>query len=205
LNECEEGMLGTDAFDFDSDGDGIPDYLELIYNFNPIVSDIKLDSNGDGIPNLVNLTHGLSPNLEMKVLDSQLVSNYEVNFLGKEQIFNPTLGSVWEDLYELKVHNIPSIPTAPVDESKIGLLYGMRQIGGLSRVGAVIPPQEQLIARSSQNNTNQILAVARMVDQTNHNRIYWSIFKGNFQVGNHVGTEIHMGDFIPIRTMTKSH
>lgn len=61
LNQCEELTLGTSDIDWDFDNDGISDYFEVIYGFNPLVDDRAEDYNGDGISNFINFTHGAGP------------------------------------------------------------------------------------------------------------------------------------------------
>lgn len=45
----------------DSDGDGIPDAVELHYDLDPAVDDAGLDSDGDGLNNLMEIRLGLNP------------------------------------------------------------------------------------------------------------------------------------------------
>ncbi len=55
LNDCEEKVLGTNSNNFDSDGDGIPDYLEVRYGLEPATSDGQdaiLDPDSDGLTNI---------------------------------------------------------------------------------------------------------------------------------------------------------
>ncbi len=54
LTDCEEARLAhTDPAKFDTDGDDIPDYLELRCGLNPLnPSDAAADTDGDGLTNL---------------------------------------------------------------------------------------------------------------------------------------------------------
>ena len=68
--DAEEILAGTDPADPDSDGDGVPDGLEIqglgnsIPGRDPLVAEAAgLDSDNDGIPDLWELAHGLDPNL----------------------------------------------------------------------------------------------------------------------------------------------
>lgn len=52
LDNCEEALLGTSSGNADTDGDGIPDYLELRYGLDPLdPRDASLNPSGDGISN----------------------------------------------------------------------------------------------------------------------------------------------------------
>ena len=55
LNDCEEKVLGSDPNNFDSDGDGVIDYLEVRNGLEPSTSDGQdaiLDSDVDGLTNI---------------------------------------------------------------------------------------------------------------------------------------------------------
>ncbi len=51
LSDCDEVLLGTDPSLVDSDGDALPDRLELSLLTDYVVSDAHLDSDGDGASN----------------------------------------------------------------------------------------------------------------------------------------------------------
>lgn len=51
LNDCEEELLGTEASLVDSDGDGMPDFLELVSGTDYLHRDVSVDSDGDGLAN----------------------------------------------------------------------------------------------------------------------------------------------------------
>jgi hypothetical protein len=61
LNQCEENSTSTMDTDFDTDNDGISDYMEVVYGFNPTINDRNADDNGDGTSNYINFTHGAGP------------------------------------------------------------------------------------------------------------------------------------------------
>lgn len=51
LTDCDEELLGTDPTLVDSDGDGMPDFLEVHLGTDYLEADAQRDSDGDGIPN----------------------------------------------------------------------------------------------------------------------------------------------------------
>jgi hypothetical protein len=52
LNDCEEHLLHTNEQDFDTDGDGLPDIMEIKYGMNPLdVNDAQQDADNDGYTN----------------------------------------------------------------------------------------------------------------------------------------------------------
>lgn len=61
LLTCEEQVLGTDPRLTDSDGDRIPDGLEVRYGTDPLVQDGAVDSDSDGVFNLQEAAAGTDP------------------------------------------------------------------------------------------------------------------------------------------------
>lgn len=52
LNDCEERVLGTDSCVSDTDGDGIPDVVELMSSTNPLIAEDLSDDDRDGYSNV---------------------------------------------------------------------------------------------------------------------------------------------------------
>jgi hypothetical protein len=61
LSECEEKILGTEDCMGDTDGDGVPDALEVFSGTNPLQHDQNRDADGDGVPNLTELQQHTDP------------------------------------------------------------------------------------------------------------------------------------------------
>jgi len=61
LNDCEEQQLGTDACQFDTDGDGFSDLVETLVGTNPLVPENTLDTDHDGYANVKELTDHTDP------------------------------------------------------------------------------------------------------------------------------------------------
>ncbi len=51
LSDCDEAIIGTEATLVDTDGDGLPDFLELIAGTDYLNPDAELDYDNDGVPN----------------------------------------------------------------------------------------------------------------------------------------------------------
>ena len=51
LTDCDEALLGTDRSLVDTDGDGLPDLLEVAYGTDYLAPDQVADADGDGISN----------------------------------------------------------------------------------------------------------------------------------------------------------
>lgn len=56
LNDCEERVVGTNSCMGDTDGDGVPDLVEVLSRLNPLVPEDLLDSDGDGADNVAETT-----------------------------------------------------------------------------------------------------------------------------------------------------
>jgi hypothetical protein len=61
LTDCEEELLRLDPTLFDTDGDGSPDLLEVMYGTNFLQDDSLTDSDFDGTPNNVELKQHSDP------------------------------------------------------------------------------------------------------------------------------------------------
>ncbi len=51
LSDCDELLLGTEPTLVDSDGDGLPDRLEVVSSIDYLAADAEADSDGDGVNN----------------------------------------------------------------------------------------------------------------------------------------------------------
>ncbi len=61
LNDCEEQQLGTDACQFDTDGDSFSDLVEALVGTNPLVPENTLDTDHDGYTNVDELRDHTDP------------------------------------------------------------------------------------------------------------------------------------------------
>lgn len=203
LNECEEILLGTDPFDFDSDGDSIPDYLEWLYGFNPLVSDQQRDSNGDGVPNFVNFSSGLPPNLTLESVSKDKYVQYDLNNLGKARIPDAKLGSILVDSFQLILKYIPTLIPMPVHPSEQVELFSIRNliVSNQNVDRLKISPDEQLLPFPKDGMNNQILSLARLIDQDDNSKVFWRIYKVNIGVdAKIIQPELDLSLFKQMRT-----
>ncbi|RKZ92303.1 MAG: hypothetical protein DRQ43_09190, partial [Gammaproteobacteria bacterium] len=77
-NSSNDSVTDTDISSPDSDGDGVPDAIEISNGTDPNDANDFLDSDGDGVPDLIEAAEGTDPNDPLSILDSDgdKVSDY---------------------------------------------------------------------------------------------------------------------------------
>lgn len=117
LNDCDEKTLRTSAQDFDTDGDGIPDGIEILKGFNPLMNDKDKDENLDGLSNFNNFEQGVPPWLAPNQVDSKNLSKITISFGGYQQQTNDQGQTVQMPGYTVMLESLPLAVTRPVTES----------------------------------------------------------------------------------------
>ncbi|MFP2925542.1 calcium-binding protein [Pyxidicoccus sp. 3LG] len=103
LNTCEERVLGTNPCIGDSDGDALPDLVELLSQTNPLVPEDLLDSDRDGISNVTEVeAHGDPLSAD---LDFHRERGYGYNLVETE----PAVDG--RTCYAARAENITVVPT----------------------------------------------------------------------------------------------
>ncbi|MCY1016511.1 calcium-binding protein [Pyxidicoccus sp. MSG2] len=103
LNTCEERVLGTDPCIGDTDGDALPDLVELLSMTNPLVPEDLLDSDRDGITNVAEVeAHGDPLSAD---LDFHVERGYGYNLVQSE----PSADG--RTCYATRAENITVVPT----------------------------------------------------------------------------------------------
>ena len=178
LNQCEEIILGTDSFDFDTDGDAIPDFLEWLYGFNPLTPDGGLDTSGDGTPNLVNFASGLGPKHYYNQINPAHRGSYAIDFIDTELLIDEELGKVQVEQYRVELKNILTAPLPALNLNNRDRLYFSRLNKNSSNSEKVrILEKHQLLNCSIKPLTNRIVALVRLVDEQEPHLASWRIMK----------------------------
>jgi hypothetical protein len=176
LNECEELTIGTDPFDFDTDGDGAPDSIEVLYQLNPLYDDHKADSNGDSLINIMNLGLGLNPSTLPSQVNSKDLIKIILNQIGQEESYSELIGAVRTDIFTLDLANFPLRKSNLMPEPATAL-YLLRQGSKGFSVASQIPPEQQLFKPITIKGTNKLTGILRIVDPAEPQRVYWEIFE----------------------------
>lgn len=165
LNQCEEKSLNTSDADFDSDGDGIPDFFEVIYGFNPIRPDSSEDSNSDSIVNLQNFELGLHPMARPRNMEPQFLTRTSLEPSGSQAVTLPDGQVAQLPLYRLGVQNLmtTNLPTL----SGRPRLFKSRDKTETNRWA------HQFSDYTQQTNRNRIFFLARAVNSFNPDDGYW--------------------------------
>ena len=88
LNECEERLVGSDPSLTDSDGDDLPDGLELSRGTDHLNADSALDFDEDGVPNGDEVREGSDPQSVDEAHRLGLAARYEVSQLGAREVLS---------------------------------------------------------------------------------------------------------------------
>lgn len=203
LNQCDEMVLGTDPFDFDTDGDAIPDFLEWIYGFNILESDRDQDTNGDAIPNVVNFAAGLGPKLYYEQIPEGQRASYAIDFLGNERLPDAELGEVLVENYRVELKNILAAPLPVLPPDIRDVLYLSRLGRNFNNLATVkIPERHQLLNASIRTISNRIVVLVRLVDENQPQVVNWRILKFNMsEASNGRGVQLDLSTLEQMRVM----
>ncbi len=128
LNDCEERVLGTDSCITDTDGDGLPDLVEVLGGSNPLIPEDLDDDDRDGLTNIAEILAHSDPRSADLGFQTERGYGYAV----KES--KPT-----EDgraCYDLSAYNITLMPTLPRPNPPYGtILKGTNDIYLYFQVG----------------------------------------------------------------------
>lgn len=160
LNECEERTIGSDERNFDKDGDGIPDGIEVIYGLNPLQKDNLLDLNGDGQTNFEQLRMGLMPYAEASQVPSQNKVILELNYMGEQIKGNSRLPT-----YNIQIDRVPLYLTAGAAESQ--MIY--RAAPYVSQNANPL----YLLARNHDPGVNAVLVLLKVSNINRQNDFSW--------------------------------
>ncbi len=107
LKDFMEEIFETDKNNPDTDGDGINDYDEIFVTFtDPLVSDAKTDNDGDGLTNIQEIALGTDPNSADS--DSDTLSDAdEINVYGTNPLLYDTDGDAVSDGREVEMGTDP--------------------------------------------------------------------------------------------------
>jgi hypothetical protein len=197
LNECEEILLGTDPYNFDTDGDGIPDFYEWTYGLNPLVDDSQLDSNGDGVSNLNAFLAGLGPNQDYHSVDK----SRRVSFTLNESEAVSQVDEFWTNEIQLTISNMPfssSVKTGTNPSIGDCLMYHTRPLSRQDENACRnfgISSEDSLHHVVERPQTNRGIALMRLRDRNESRRLRWRIMKFDIQTQGSMGGKIDMSQF----------
>lgn len=128
VNDCEERVLGTDACVADSDGDSLPEYVELLAGTNPLVPEDLSDADRDGVTNVEEVTAHTDPFSADLAWRDEHAYGYDIT------PSEPTVDG--RACYRVSVRNVglvspPSRPNPPYDDIPAGLndIFLYMQVG----------------------------------------------------------------------------
>lgn len=165
LNECEEKTLGTSDSDFDTDGDGIPDAMEVLYGYNPTVSDLKVNSSSDEIDNYDQWKMGVPPSVNVDSVPSELLTQVIAEPQGQKSVIDSFNRTIVVPEYLFKIQNMR---TANVGASTDTPMTFMSKTKKAST--AVLP---RIIGGIHPAGVNRIVIIGKVVSVQNVGDVYW--------------------------------
>jgi hypothetical protein len=144
LNDCEEAVVGTDAYLPDTDNDGLNDQLEVLRGVYPLVDDRLYDTDGDGMLNGRELQQGSDPN----VADATAAATFAYSIsVTSDSPTSPEAG-VTIQLQPSPVYPFPGVAIEAIGGTKTGTLtmqlnpgppltLAITDVGGATLGGAV--------------------------------------------------------------------
>jgi len=207
LNECDEFTVGTDAFDFDTDGDGLPDTLEILYGNNPLVDDNKTDANADGLSDMINFTMGLMPLQKPQTIHPSNLIKVSLKFLEPGILEDANLGKVRVDRLDLAIDNFPLAKTVAISNYRQApnMYYLRSGSRGFDPVTSLINPRQSLIKPILTPNTNNLVALLRIVDPDEPQKVYWEVLQSEVNVlkaQTNLG-QINISDFTQMKVVDR--
>jgi hypothetical protein len=103
LHDCEERQLGTDAFNPDTDGDGVTDDREIRAGLDPTAWDVDHDDDHDAVANGREVEWHLSPTVVQSEIQSRHRYRYERTLTGNALDGRPC--------YHFQVNGVRLMPT----------------------------------------------------------------------------------------------
>jgi hypothetical protein len=165
LNECEENILGSQAMDFDTDGDGIPDGLEVLYGLSINRDDSVLDSNNDNQTNLANFQLNLMPQHSPDLVPPANKVLLRKESRGSQSSKTPDGLRVQREAYSVRLDSAPVGPTlAPTTGHDLALTR---------KAGSAANSQERILGGAGPSGKNTIVFLARVIDSTDPTRAIW--------------------------------
>jgi hypothetical protein len=140
LPDWLELLIGTDPFNPDTDGDGLPDGYEVyVLGTDPLVPDSHLDFDGDGLTNLEEYLLGTDP-FNPDTDGDGLTDGEEVNIYGTDPLRADTDGDGLPDALEIKYGMNPTNPDTLGDGILDGdRIFTVEMSGKKSNNGGITP------------------------------------------------------------------
>lgn len=121
LSECEERLVGTMDCMGDTDGDGLPDLVEVYSGTEPLIQEETRDGDRDGFPNLDEVRRHTDP----RSTDLEFVGSRSYTY-EQEELPVPQPGSVPDDpcpgrlRYRVRVSNVGLVSTLETPDHAAG-------------------------------------------------------------------------------------
>ncbi|MCC7405969.1 MAG: hypothetical protein IT288_16370 [Bdellovibrionales bacterium] len=183
LSQCEEKSLDTMVGEADSDGDLVVELHEMLRGYNPNADQNMTNVANDGISDMDHFLMGLKPYAKINQLpEGTPLIKIVTEFLGfKPATRRPDERDV-TGLYNIQIQGIPLVSTLETDSFDLFVRSETDPTPPADRKGVGGTPHDE--------DTNQILILARAVADQDPNRFYWMIYRKNVPALDDPGYEM---------------
>lgn len=168
LNDCEELTLGSFPYLFDSDGDNIPDYYEVIRGLNVNYDESGVYSAGDKYSDHIHFRKGVVNSVKLDSIQGIHKVDLNVEFKGFQTVKDgSSVNAV--GVYNITLKNLPVLPSFSIPSHNI---LDMR-----SSLTTTIADTHRLDPLSKPAQHNDVVFLMQITTVENPNLTSWHLLK----------------------------
>ncbi len=169
LNQCEEMTISSNASRYDSDSDVILDTFETrALGLSPLFNESKLASAGDSYTDHQNFFANVNSKFALSNVNPKQKVSFELKKIGQEERINYLNQAVTVYLYDLKINNLPLVPTLATT-SNLNSAYTIAE----DNKNYMFTDRDYMIPFNHSKNFNNFTVLIKVASVENPNEIIW--------------------------------